>query len=104
MQGIREAILDAAGALLPMERVGKPVAIGNEGPGPDMRYTCRQRVDIAFGPVAIRQLTGEPVLGDTAFGRGEETKDPGHQGRMLGARDVAVVRNLTDFPQKLDRL
>ena len=63
MQGIREAILDDAGPLLPMERIGKPVAIGNEGPGSDMGDAGGQR-RYRPGPIAVGELAGEPVFGN----------------------------------------
>ena len=95
MQGIREAILDGAGPLLPMERIGKPVAIGNEGPGSDMGDAGGQRVDIAFGPIAVGELAGEPVFG-VGLERGEKAKGP-WPGVACSTPSVTVVGDLTHF-------
>ena len=65
MQRIRELVLDAARDGLPMLGIGKPVrTVRHEGPGPDMRDPVRQRVDVAVGPVGLRDLGGKPVGGD----------------------------------------
>ena len=104
MQGIRETILDAAGPQLPIEGVGKPVAVGDESPGADMGDAGRQGVDVALGAVAIGELAGEPVVGDAAVAAGQKAEDAGHQVGMLGTRYVAVVGDLAHFPQELHRL
>src|SRR5262249_28038974 len=104
MQGVRKTILDAAGPQLPMERIGKPVPVGNESPGADMGDAGRQRVDVAVGAVAIRELPGEPFFGNATATFGEKTEDAGHQGGVLGARYVPVVGNLAHLPQEFDRL
>ena len=104
MQGVRQPVLDLAGAALPVERVAEPVrAVGDERPGADVGDALGQRVDVAFGAVAIGKLPVEPVLGDAPAFAADKTEDARHQRRVLGAGNVAIVGDLADLPEQLHR-
>ena len=70
MQRIGQTILYRARALLPMDRIAKPVRpVGGEGPGADMGDAVGERVDVAVGAVGIGDLAVEPVVGNDAIAR-----------------------------------
>ena len=104
MQGIGKLVLDGARFGLPMFRIGKPVrAVRHKRPGPHMRDPVRQRIDVAVGSVGLRDLAGEPV--DRYFTLPHQESIEGHD--QLGVhrrRDLAVIGNLADVPQPLDRI
>ncbi len=54
VQRVRKPILDAAGALLPCRRIFHPVAaMGDVGPGADVRDARHQGVDVTIDTVEI---------------------------------------------------
>ena len=61
VQRIGQAILDAAGAFLPIGGVLDPVtAMGDVGPGADMGDPHHQRINIAVEPIKLRHLVPDP--------------------------------------------
>ncbi len=103
MQRIGQFIFNFSRDPLPMLRVGQPVrAIGDKGPGADLRDPARQRVDIAVGAIGLLDLGGEPGVRNPALLH-QEFEQTRHQLGMRGGRDLAVVRNLAGVPQPFDR-
>ena len=102
VQDVRQAVLDLLGPALPIERGLQPVrAVGDEGPGADVRNAGGERVDAALDIVAVGELLGEPLLGDVALAALQEGDDPAHQVGVFGGRDVAVIRDLAGLPGPL---
>ena len=103
VQRVGQFVLDAARDALPVLGIGEPVrTVCRKGPGPDVGDPVRERIDIAVGAVRLRYLPSKP------FGRDctpphEETIEGGGQLRMGGGRNLAIVRNLANLPQPLDR-
>src|SRR3546814_15303127 len=57
MQGVREPVLDRAGAVLPVRGIGKPVtALADIGTGADMDDPGDEPVDVAIGSVDTGHL------------------------------------------------
>ncbi|MBV6487196.1 MAG: hypothetical protein GHHEDOFH_01139 [Pseudorhodoplanes sp.] len=103
MQRIGQLVLDGARNPLPVLRVRQPVRpVGNKGPGPNMRDPRRERIDVTVGAVRLKHLTGKPVGGDFTLTH-QETIEGGHQFRVVGGGDFAVIGDLTGKPQRLDR-
>ena len=47
--------------------IGQPIrAIGDKGPGADLRDPARQRVDIAIGAIGLIDLGRKPGVGNAA--------------------------------------
>ena len=63
----------------------------------------RQRIDVAVGAIGLRDLLREPIVGNSTLSH-QKTIEGDHQFGMRGGRDLAVVGNLADFPQPLDRV
>ena len=102
VQRIGQLVLNRARDALPMLRIGKPIrTVGNESPGPDMRDPVGERIDVAVGPVGLRDLTGEPIGRDVTLSHQESIEGYG-KFRMGRRRDLAIVGNLADIPQTLD--
>ena len=104
VQRIGQLVLDRAGNALPMLRIGKPIrAIGDESPGPDMRDPVGKGIDVAVGSVGLGNLASEPVGRDVTLSH-QESIEGHHKFGMGRRRDLAVVGDLADIPQPLDRL
>ena len=102
VQRVGKLVLDAASDALPMFGIGEPIRpVRHECPGPDMGDTRRQRIDIAVGPVRLRDVAGEPIGRDLALAL-QITVQRDHELGMVRRRDLAIVGNLADFPQPLD--
>ena len=79
--------------------VGQPVrAVGDEGPGADLRDPARQRVDIAGDAVGLVDLGGEPCV-RYAAPLHQECIKRSHQLGMGGGREAPVIRDLAGLPQ-----
>ncbi len=103
VQRVGELVLDRARDALPVLGIGEPVGtVGGEGPGADMGDAVRQRIDVAFGMVGVLDLAGEPVGRDFAFPHQKAVERDDELG-VGGRRDLAIVGDLADFPQPLDR-
>ena len=103
MQRIGQFIFDFPRHPLPVVGVGQPVRpVGDEGPGADLRDPARQRVDIAVDAVGLVDLGRIPGIGDATFLH-QEAVDRGHEFRMRGGRDFAVIRNGAGVPQPFHR-
>ncbi len=104
MQRVRQTILYRARALLPMGRVAQPLrAVGGEGPGADVGDAVGEGIDVAVGVVGVGDLAGEPVVGNDAVA-GQEAEQGGDQLGVVGRRDLAVVGDLADVPERGDAL
>ena len=67
MQRVGQHVLDRPGAALPMLRIIEPrCAVGDEGPGANLREPIGQRVEVAVGAVGEGHLAGEPIGGNPA--------------------------------------
>ena len=103
VQRVGQPVLDAARDALPVLGIGEPVrAVCRKGPGPDVGDPVRERIDIAVGAVRLRNLRGEPVGRNCTLPH-QEIHRGWRQLGMGGRRDLAIVRNLADLPQPLDR-
>jgi hypothetical protein len=75
VQCIRESILDTAGALLPRGRVIDPVtAMGDVGPGTNVRDARHQRVDVAVDAIEICHLSRDPTRWKSLLEASQMTK------------------------------
>ncbi len=102
VQRVGELVFDGACDALPMLGIGEPIRpVGGKGPGADMGDARRQRIDVAVGPVGLRDLTREPVGLDFALAH-EEAIDGDHELGVVRRRDLAIIGNLADVPQPLD--
>ena len=64
VQGVRQPVLDGAGAVAPMAGVVQPVvAEGDIGPGADVGDALHQGLDVAVGAVDASHMRGHPVGG-----------------------------------------
>jgi len=103
MERVRQFIFDLARDVLPMLGVGQPVrAVGDKGPGADLRDPARQRVDIAVNAVGLIDLGGKPAVRDAALAH-QEAEQGRHQLGVRGGRDLPVVRYLAGVPQPFHR-
>jgi hypothetical protein len=85
-------------------RIGKPArAVGNEGPGTDLRDPLRQRVDLALGRIGPAHLLGHVAFVDMTAAH-NITIDGADQIGVLGRRDPAIVRQRAHIPQGRDPL
>ena len=66
-----------------------------------MGDAVRERIDVAVGPIGLRDLAGEPVGRDRALAH-EKAVERHHELGMGRRRDLAIIRNLADLPQPLD--
>ncbi len=104
VQRVGKLVLDLARLGLPVIGVLEPFApVRDEGPGADMGDAVRERVDIAFGPVGLLDLGGEPILGDHPLVAHGEFVERRHQLRVSGRRHLPVIGDLADFPKPFDR-
>ncbi len=99
---VRQAVLDGAGAGLPVGRVLQPIgAVGDEGPGADVGDAVGERVDVAIGAIGEGNLLGEPVLRHAALRTHQVAVERAdHLGVALGG-DLAIVGKLANLPQAL---
>ena len=104
VQRIGQAILDAAGAFLPIGSAVDPVAaMGHVGPGADMGDPHHQRVDIAVEPVELRHLAADPGARQPPFRPGELDEAMRQEPGMAVAHYLAEIRDLADLPEQPDR-
>ena len=104
VQRIRQLVLDAPCYRLPVLRVRQPVRpVRHERPGAHMGDPVRQRVDIAIGPVRLRDVAGKPV-GVNSTVSGQESIEGGNKLGMGGRRDLPVVGDLAHLPQPAHRV
>ncbi len=100
MQGVAQAVLDRARALLPVRRVAQPVGVvGDVGPGPDVGQARDQGVDVAIGALEARHLVGDPV-GRQPAAVGELAEHGRQEVQMRLIQGLAEVRDLADRPQQ----
>ena len=99
MQRIREAILDAASALLPRARILDPVtSMGDICPGTDVCDARHQRIDIAADAIEVRHLTGDPCRREPLLRAREMDVALAEEARVAVTQYLAEIRNLTHFP------
>ena len=104
MQCVRQLVLDLARAGLPMGRVLEPVgAIGYERPSANVCQPVRQRIDIAVRAIRECHLLGKPILVDPLVARAQRLVQRSNQLGMIGRRNLAIIRQLANIPQQLDR-
>ena len=103
MEGIGQAILDMAGTILPAAAVFDPTsAMGNVGPGADVRDAGDQGVDIAVHPVEAGHHARHPVAGQPAVALHEVLEDAAEQPGVGVGHDFLVVGNAADIPQQMN--
>ena len=100
MQGVGEAVLHLARAPAPFRPVRHPsAAVRDIGPGPHIGETTGKLVDIAFGPVQLRDLARDPVGGYSAVRRYEKPVYLSNQCGVFADRYFAKVRYQAAIPQ-----
>jgi hypothetical protein len=62
-----------------------------------MRDPVRERIDVAVGPVGLRDLSGKPVVGNSTLLHQESIEGRGQLG-VRGRRNLAVIGNLANGP------
>ena len=103
VQRVGQPVLHTTGDALPVLGIGEPVrTVCRKGPGPDVGDPVRERIDIAVGAVRLRDLRGEPVRRNCTLPPQESIEGHSHLG-MGGGRYLAIIGNLADLPQSLDR-
>ena len=88
---------------MPVLGIGEPVRpIGRKRPGPNMGDPRRKRVDVAVGAIRLGDLPGEPIDRNATCSDEKSIERDDELGVCRG-RDLAIIRNLTDFPKPFDR-
>ena len=99
VQGVGEPVLDRLGPGLPVLRVRHPVAaIGDIGPGADMRDAAGQLVDVALDAIQAIDLFGDPVVRQVS--PGQMLEQLGQQLGMGVGHQLAEIRHLADLPEQ----
>ena len=68
-----------------------------------MCQAVRQRIDIAVSAIRVGDLFGEPILIDHTAIAHQVAVDAAHNLRVVLLRNLAVIRDLANFPKALDR-
>ena len=105
MERIRQPVLHRPRPLLELRGTLHPVAaMGEIGPGADVGDAGRQGVDVAVGAIQPGDPLGHPVPRQPPARAHEMEEDRLQQAQMGLRQGLAVVGDLTDFPQQLHPL